>query len=89
MFLVASLLMSVLFPRLSRVLSGHSGLGSDYIQSLVKNVLMFAAVGSLLVWISAPTLIRGFFGPDYSPAAHILRILAPALPLVFLNTIFF
>jgi O-antigen/teichoic acid export membrane protein len=89
MFLVASLLMSVLFPRLSRVLAERSGLGSDYIRSLVKNVLMFAAVGSLLVWITAPGLIRVFFGPDFSPAAHILRILAPALPLVFLNTIFF
>jgi len=89
MFLVASLLMSVLFPRLSRVLAERSGLGSDYIRSLVKNVLMFAAVGSLLVWIAAPGLIRVFFGPDFSPAAHILRILAPALPLVFLNTIFF
>jgi O-antigen/teichoic acid export membrane protein len=89
MFLGASLLMSVLFPRLSRVLAEDSGLGSDYIRSLVKNVLMFAAVGSLLVWIAAPGLIRLFFGPDFSPAAHILRVLAPALPLVFLNTIFF
>jgi O-antigen/teichoic acid export membrane protein len=89
MFLGASLLMSVLFPRLSRVLAVRSGPGSDYIRSLVKNVLMFAAVGSLLVWIAAPGLIRLFFGPDFSPAASILRILAPALPLVFLNTIFF
>jgi O-antigen/teichoic acid export membrane protein len=89
MFLGASLLMSVLFPRLSRLLSAPSGMGSDYIRSLVKNVLMFTAVGSLLVWIAAPGLIRLSFGPDFSPAAHILRILAPALPLVFLNTIFF
>jgi hypothetical protein len=45
MFLCASLLMSVLFPRLSRVLAEPGGLGSDYIRSLVKNVLMFAAGG--------------------------------------------
>jgi len=89
MFLCASLLMSVLFPRLSRVLAEPGGLGSDYIRSLVKNVLMFAAGGSLLLWSAAPGLIRVFFGPDFAPAAHILRILSPALPLVFLNTIFF
>ena len=89
MFLVASLLMSVLFPRLSRVLVDQSGLGSEYIRSLVKNVLMFTAVGSLLVWIVAPALIQMLFGPDFFPAAQVLRILAPALPLVFLNTIFF
>jgi O-antigen/teichoic acid export membrane protein len=89
MFLSASLLMSVLFPKLSRILAQRSGLGSDYVLSLVKNALMFAAVGSLFVWVIAPRLILLTFGPDFSPAAYILRILAPALPLVFLNTVFF
>ena len=89
MFLAASLFMSVLFPRLSRVLSENSLQGSEYVLSLLKNALLAAGVGSLLVWLCASRLILLLFGPDFSPAAHILRVLSPALPLVFLNTIFF
>src|SRR5688572_29531051 len=89
MFLGASLLMSVLFPKLSRMLSEGSGPGCDYVRSLLKNGLMFTVLGSLLVWVSAPGIINVAFGPDFQPAAYLLRILAPVLPLVFLNTIFF
>jgi O-antigen/teichoic acid export membrane protein len=89
MFLGASLLMSVLFPRLSRILEQPSGLGSEYVRSLLKNALMFTAITSIIVWIFAPLVIRVAFGPEFSPATHLLRILAPALPLVVLNTIFF
>jgi len=89
MFLCASLLMSVLFPKLSRLMAENTATGSDYVRGLLKNALMFGALGSLLLWLSAPRVIRLFFGPDFDPAAHILRVLAPTLPLVFLNTIFF
>jgi PST family polysaccharide transporter len=81
--------MSVLFPKLSRLLAEQSLLGSDYVLSLVKNALIAAGLGSLLIWLFAPGLIPLLFGSDFSPAAHILRILSPALPLVFLNTVFF
>jgi len=88
-FLSASLVMSVLFPKLSRLLIGHSAQGSAYVLSLLKNALLVTAVGSLVVWLSAPTLLPLFFGKDFESAANILRILAPALPLVFLNTVLF
>ena len=89
MFLGASLLMSVLFPRLSRILEQQSGLASEYVRTLLKNALMFTALSSLVVWVFAPRIISVAFGPEFSPATHLLRILAPALPLVALNTIFF
>lgn len=89
MFLGASLLMSVLFPRLSRIFAEHSEVASDYVRSLLKNALLAAALGSLLVWLGASRLIVLLFGSDFLPAAHLLRVLTPALPLVFLNTIFF
>jgi len=89
MFLGASLLMSILFPRLSRIFAEHSEVVGDYVRSLLKNALMAAALGSLLVWLFASRLIVVLFGPDFQPAAYLLRVLTPALPLVFLNTIFF
>src|SRR5262249_51646012 len=49
MFLGASLLMSVLFPKLSRVLGEHSELAGDYVRSLLKNALVAAALGSLVI----------------------------------------
>jgi O-antigen/teichoic acid export membrane protein len=88
-FLAASLLMSVLFPKLSRLLMERSQQGSDYVLSLLKNALLITAVCSLLLWLSADKLLPLVFGSDFVPAAQILRILAPALPLVVLNTIFF
>jgi O-antigen/teichoic acid export membrane protein len=88
-FLAASLLMSVLFPKLSRLLLERSQQGSDYVLSLLKNALLITAVGSLLLWLSADKLLPFVFGSDFVPAARILRILSPALPLVVLNTIFF
>ena len=88
-FLSASLLMSVLFPKLSRLLIGHSEQGSAYVLSLLKNALLITALGSLVAWLSAPTLLPLFFGKEFVSAANILRILAPVLPLVFLNTVLF
>jgi O-antigen/teichoic acid export membrane protein len=88
-FLSASLLMSVLFPKLSRLLIGHSAQGSDYVLSLLKNALLITALGALVAWLSAPALLPLFFGKEFESAANILRILAPAMPLVFLNTVLF
>ena len=88
-FLAASLMMSVLFPTLSRLLGEGSDKAGEYVLSLVKNAVLISALGALLVWLSAPALIRLFFGQEFEPAANTLRILAPALPLGFLNTIFF
>lgn len=88
-FLVASLLMTVVFPKLSRLVRTRSARGSAYVTSLLKNGILLTALGALVVWFIAPTLIPWLFGRDLGPAADTLRILAPALPLVFLNTVLF
>lgn len=88
-FLIASLTLTVLFPKLSRVLRGQSVQGSAYILSLLKNSLLLTTLGSLVVWIAAPNIIFILFGSDLTSAATTLRILVPVLPLVFLNTILF
>jgi O-antigen/teichoic acid export membrane protein len=88
-FLIASLTLTVLFPKLSRVLREQSVHGSTYILSLLKNSLLLSTLGSLVVWFAAPNIISILFGSDLASAATTLRILIPALPLIFLNTILF
>lgn len=88
-FLCASLLMAVLFPRLSRLLRAPSARGSAYVGSLVNIAFLAMALVSLMVWLVAPRLLNWTFGGDLAPAAGLLRILAPALPCVFLNTVLF
>lgn len=88
-FLCASLLMAVVFPRLSRLLRTPSERGSAYVESLVKIAFLSMAIVSLMVWLVAPHLLNWTFGRDLAPAAGLLRILAPALPCVFVNTVLF
>jgi len=88
-FLAASLLMSVVFPKLSRLSRGEASQGSAYVKSLVKNGVLVTGAVALLVWATAPTLLAWLFGKDLTPAAGILRLLAPILPLTFLNTVLF
>jgi O-antigen/teichoic acid export membrane protein len=88
-FLVASLLMTVLFPRLSRLLRNPSEKATAFVESLLKNVLLAMTLGALVVWSRASWLLRGLFGQALASADDVLRILAPALPFVFVNVILF
>lgn len=88
-FLVTTLLMGILFPKLSRLLRDHSHQGGAYVMGLLKNGLLVAALGSLVLWFAAPTLLVRIFGEALAPAAPTLRLMAPMLPLVFLNTTLF
>ena len=77
------------YSRMPFILDRVADEPGEYVLSLVKNALLITALGALVVWLAAPTIIRLFFGEDFEPAANTLRILAPALPLGCLNTIFF
>jgi O-antigen/teichoic acid export membrane protein len=88
-FLGTSLLLTVLFPKLSRLLANRSERGAGYVLSLVKNGLLITSLGALFVWLFSRELIAFAFGDGFDSAASTLRILAPALPLGFLNTVFF
>lgn len=88
-FLVTSLMLAVLFPKLSRLLRRDSVQSSAYIASLLKNGLLVTALGSLVLWFVAPALLVWIFGEALAPAAPTLRLLVPMLPLVFTNTVLF
>jgi O-antigen/teichoic acid export membrane protein len=88
-FLAASLLMTVLFPKISRLLQRDSPQAHDYVLSLLKNGVLVTSLGGLAGWLTAPYLLSTLFGRDAAPAVGTLRILAPMLPLMFLNTVSF
>jgi O-antigen/teichoic acid export membrane protein len=88
-FIVTSLLMTVLFPKLVRVLQNSASAGAVYLESLIKHGTLAATFVSILVWIAAPNLVMLFFGQNLRPAVSIMRILAPILPFVFINTTMF
>lgn len=88
-FLAASLLMTVLFPKIARLLQLDSSQAHDYVLSLLKNGILVTSLGGLAVWLTAPYLLVTLFGRDAAAATGTLRILAPMLPLMFLNTVLF
>jgi O-antigen/teichoic acid export membrane protein len=88
-YLFAALAMTVLFPKLSRLLRNPSERGNAYVESLLKNGVLLVTLAALSVWIAAPQLLRFFFGSSLSPAATTLRILAATLPFIFVNTTLF
>jgi len=54
-----------------------------------KHGLLAATLLSLAVWVGAPWWLHGFFGNALAASADLLRMLAPVLPLVSLNTLLF
>ncbi|MBZ5544182.1 MAG: flippase [Acidobacteriia bacterium] len=88
-FLVTSLLMTVIFPKLVRILRNPTMAGTAYLESVLKHGVLLASCASILVWVAAPVLVPGIFGQSFIPASRFLRILAPVLPFVFLNTSMF
>lgn len=86
-FLFASLVMGVIFPKLCRLLHHPSERGSVYIASLLKHGTIFVTVGSLAVWLAAPRVLLWLYGAQFVNAASLLRILAPAIPFMFINTV--
>ena len=88
-FLATSLLMTVLFPKLARLMRSRTFAGTAYLESVLKHGVLLATCASILVWVAAPALVPGIFGPAFIPASRFLRMLAPVLPFVFINTSMF
>ncbi len=88
-FIFASLLTTVIFPKLSKLLREPSDRGSAYVDSLLKHGILLVTVASLALWVGAPYILRWLFGSALASAADLLRILAPALPFMFMNTVLF
>lgn len=88
-FLLATLLMTVLFPKLARLWQVSGLVRVRYIESLLKHGMLLAGLLALLVWITAPYLLEAFFGKSLGSATMLLHIVTPALPFVFVNTVLF
>jgi O-antigen/teichoic acid export membrane protein len=88
-FLATSLLMTALFPKLVRLLRNPTLTGTAYLEGILKYGILVATCASIVVWLAAPDLVLGFFGQSFLPASRFLRILAPMLPFVFINTSMF
>ncbi len=88
-FLFVSLLMTPVFPKLARLLRSPSPRGTAYVESLLKSGLFLMALASFAVGVLAPHLLAWFFGKELVPAVSTLRILAAALPFIFINTTMF
>jgi O-antigen/teichoic acid export membrane protein len=88
-FLLASLVVSVIFPKMSR-LAGRSNLEfHHYVEALLKFCLFFLVPVSSIVFFGASLIVRFLYGTRYAGAIPVLQILAFSLPLIFLNAIFF
>jgi O-antigen/teichoic acid export membrane protein len=88
-YLATALLMSVAFPKVSRLLDTTGEKGTAYVTSLLKHGLLATTLASFGAWLGAPWWLHGLFGNELAASAHLLRMLAPVLPLVGLNTMLF
>ena len=88
-FLFVSLMMTTLYPKLSRLLRGPESQGNAYVASLLKGGVLFMTAVSIIAGLLAPYLLRLLFGPELIAAFPTLRILLVALPFIFINTALF
>lgn len=88
-FLGASLLMTVLFPRLVRILRSPTPSGTAWVESLVQNGVILSLGAATIACLAAPYLLHACYGQDLLPATPLLRILSTVVPFLFLNTILF
>jgi O-antigen/teichoic acid export membrane protein len=86
-FLGTSLSLGVIFPRICRLMSEGREEGCIYVGNLLKHGTLLLAALSLAVWLEAPKLLRLLYGGELAGAANLLRLVAPALPLMFINTL--
>ncbi len=88
-FLVATLLMTALFPKLARLWQMPAAERILYVESLLKHGILFASALATVVWLAAPYLLEAFFGKSFRSAVSLLHILSPVIPFVFVNTVLF
>lgn len=88
-FLLSTLLMTVLFPKLARLWQLPMAERVRYVESLLKHGMLFASALAVLVWMAAPYLLEALFGKSLGSATNLLHIVASAIPFVFLNAMLF
>ncbi len=88
-FLLVSLLMTTLFPKLARVFQFPGKQVNNYVASLMKSGVLVMTLSSILAELLAPYLLRVLFGAELETASFTLRILVVAFPFIFVNTALF
>lgn len=88
-FLLASLTMSVVFPKLSRLAQQSKNEFQHYVETFLKFSLFFLVPASTIVFFGASLIVSLLYGARYGGAIPVLKILAFSLPVIFLNAIFF
>ncbi|HET7840561.1 MAG TPA: hypothetical protein VFM21_03100, partial [Terriglobia bacterium] len=88
-FLLVSLLMATLFPKLARVLRVPGKPVSGYVASLLKIGVLVMTLVAVLAELLAPYLLRALFGAGLGATSYTLRFLVVAFPFIFVNTAMF
>jgi PST family polysaccharide transporter len=88
-FLLASLVISVIFPKMSRLASQSLIDFRDYMQTLLKLSLFFLMPVATVIFFAAAPIIQQLYGSRYSASVPVLKILAFSVPLIFINAVFF
>ncbi len=88
-FLLASLAISVVFPKMSKLAKRSPAEFHRYVETLLRVSLFWLVPVASLIFLGAEPLVRFLYGARYSSAAPLLKILAFSIPLIFINAILF
>ena len=82
LYLLPVIVCTALFPAVVRAHAGGPHLYAQRMEALYASLLWGGFSVALPLSVLAPWLIGVLFGPDYAPAAEVLRVHAWSLPLV-------
>ncbi len=88
-YLLVSLLMTALFPKLARLVRNSGKRVNDYVANLLKIGVVVMTASSILLELLAPHLLKVLFGGGLEASALSLRILLIVFPFIFMNTAMF
>lgn len=83
--LVPAAAMAAVFPAYARALQTDAGRARRLGWSSTGVLALLGALAAGLIWWSAEWAMPFLFGPEFGPAAPVLRVLALSVPLMFVN----
>lgn len=81
-------LLQSLYPRFSRFATVSDSQDSRLFGRVLLAIMGIGILITLVVYLSAPLLVSLVLGPDYGPAAQVLRILSLAIVMNMISTTF-
>jgi lipopolysaccharide exporter len=83
--LVPAAALAAVFPAYARALATDGGGARRLGRSSAGVLALLGTLAAGIIWWSADWAMPTLFGPEFGPAAAVLRVLALAVPLMFLN----